>query len=415
MSYNVNNNINNIITNGVNSRVIPHGYFLLSEMESECNYSQEYLSLLARKGELKAKKFGRNWYTTKEWLEEYIKDHALQPKTAEAEKEEKNKTEIISDEEFSQNAKKAITEKGEGQETKKKVAVTEIKAVQGWEKFWQGLIAQIKKTSFYQIVKNNKRQNKILGVSKEKAVEEGKLLTKQIELQKTIEELEKRVKENVIGVQEQELGNVLEQEILDAKDEQARSEAEEAEVDWGEWLKNIGREKLSKAFFTVRLAVAETWRAPKVALKNWQGLSFEYKFRGAAYGLAIVLFLIISGVSMADHELANESYEKVALFTEEKTIAIYNTWRTAGSGWQIKQERLIARAGRALDAELTKVGDLGINGRAKNYFQRTETEVKTNRDKALAVVGSGIDQRLAEVADLAAGIGQGKAEINFEM
>ena len=35
-------------------------------------YSQEYLSLRARQGKLKATKIGRNWITTKEWLDEYL-------------------------------------------------------------------------------------------------------------------------------------------------------------------------------------------------------------------------------------------------------------------------------------------------------------------------------------------------------
>ncbi len=39
-------------------------------------YSQEYLSLRARQGKLKAVKFGRNWLTTKEWIDSYIKDES---------------------------------------------------------------------------------------------------------------------------------------------------------------------------------------------------------------------------------------------------------------------------------------------------------------------------------------------------
>ncbi|MDD5738648.1 MAG: hypothetical protein PHY72_01835 [Candidatus Pacebacteria bacterium] len=35
-------------------------------------YSQEYLSLRARQGKLKAIKLGRNWVTTKDWIDEYI-------------------------------------------------------------------------------------------------------------------------------------------------------------------------------------------------------------------------------------------------------------------------------------------------------------------------------------------------------
>lgn len=36
------------------------------------NYSQDYISLLCRQGKLKAEKLGRNWVTTKEWVDEYV-------------------------------------------------------------------------------------------------------------------------------------------------------------------------------------------------------------------------------------------------------------------------------------------------------------------------------------------------------
>ena len=47
-------------------------YIPLQEATKYCNYSQEYLSLRARQGKLRSVKFGRNWVTTKEWLEEYL-------------------------------------------------------------------------------------------------------------------------------------------------------------------------------------------------------------------------------------------------------------------------------------------------------------------------------------------------------
>lgn len=47
-------------------------YFSLREAAKLCQYSQEYLSLRARQGKLKAVKIGRNWVTTKEWLKNYI-------------------------------------------------------------------------------------------------------------------------------------------------------------------------------------------------------------------------------------------------------------------------------------------------------------------------------------------------------
>ena len=47
-------------------------FISLGEATNYCDYSQEYLSLLARKGRLAAVKINRNWMTTKEALEEYI-------------------------------------------------------------------------------------------------------------------------------------------------------------------------------------------------------------------------------------------------------------------------------------------------------------------------------------------------------
>lgn len=48
-------------------------YLSLQEATKFCSYSQEYLSLRARQGKLKALKFGKNWLTKKEWLQEYQK------------------------------------------------------------------------------------------------------------------------------------------------------------------------------------------------------------------------------------------------------------------------------------------------------------------------------------------------------
>ena len=46
-------------------------YISLKEAAKYCPYSQDYLKLRARQGKLKAVKMGRNWFTTREWLEEY--------------------------------------------------------------------------------------------------------------------------------------------------------------------------------------------------------------------------------------------------------------------------------------------------------------------------------------------------------
>jgi len=47
-------------------------YISLKKAAEFCKYTQEYLSLRARQGKLKAIKFGRNWVTRKDWLQEYL-------------------------------------------------------------------------------------------------------------------------------------------------------------------------------------------------------------------------------------------------------------------------------------------------------------------------------------------------------
>lgn len=51
------------------------GYISLAQASTGTPYSQEYLSLLARQGILPAVKFQRNWMTTHEAVQEYVKKH----------------------------------------------------------------------------------------------------------------------------------------------------------------------------------------------------------------------------------------------------------------------------------------------------------------------------------------------------
>jgi Fic family protein len=53
------------------------GYISLQETTKYCDYSQEYLSFLARTGKLAAIKFGRNWMTTQEAIQEYLKEKSI--------------------------------------------------------------------------------------------------------------------------------------------------------------------------------------------------------------------------------------------------------------------------------------------------------------------------------------------------
>ncbi|MEA1937354.1 MAG: hypothetical protein U9N04_04570 [Patescibacteria group bacterium] len=47
-------------------------YISLAEAAKLTNYSQDYISLLCRRRKMKGEKLGRNWFTTKEWLDDYI-------------------------------------------------------------------------------------------------------------------------------------------------------------------------------------------------------------------------------------------------------------------------------------------------------------------------------------------------------
>ncbi len=57
------------------------GLINLKEAAKKCDYSQEYLSLLARQGKLSAIKINKEWVTTQEAIEEYIRIHANKKQT----------------------------------------------------------------------------------------------------------------------------------------------------------------------------------------------------------------------------------------------------------------------------------------------------------------------------------------------
>ena len=63
---------------GKKTHEVKNEYLTLSELSKKCSYSQEYLSLLARQGKLHAIKKGRNWLSTKEALDEYVKNRKRQ-------------------------------------------------------------------------------------------------------------------------------------------------------------------------------------------------------------------------------------------------------------------------------------------------------------------------------------------------
>jgi|GEM_PF-6325233 len=65
--------VNNYLAQVAGASIDKDEYISLQQAakNTKSRYSQEYLSLRVRQGKLKAKKIGRNWMTTKTWVEEY--------------------------------------------------------------------------------------------------------------------------------------------------------------------------------------------------------------------------------------------------------------------------------------------------------------------------------------------------------
>src|SRR3990170_6306887 len=53
---------------------IDEQFITLRDAAEGTSYSVEYLNLLIRKGKLKGKKIGRNWYTTREEIYRYMRE-----------------------------------------------------------------------------------------------------------------------------------------------------------------------------------------------------------------------------------------------------------------------------------------------------------------------------------------------------
>ncbi|MDD3284705.1 MAG: hypothetical protein PHZ07_03880, partial [Patescibacteria group bacterium] len=64
-----------LVDSNKKNKINTNNYITLTEATGYCSYSQEYLSLRARQGKLKAVKVGRNWKTRKDWVEEYEREN----------------------------------------------------------------------------------------------------------------------------------------------------------------------------------------------------------------------------------------------------------------------------------------------------------------------------------------------------
>lgn len=61
-------------------------YILLSRVAKEKKYAQEYLGLLARRGDIGSIRIGKRWYTTEKWFSEFLQDAEARKSGAKGEK-----------------------------------------------------------------------------------------------------------------------------------------------------------------------------------------------------------------------------------------------------------------------------------------------------------------------------------------
>lgn len=62
-------------------------FVLLSKVAKEKKYAQEYLGLLARRGDIGSIRIGKRWYTTQEWFWEFLRDAEVRKAEARATEE----------------------------------------------------------------------------------------------------------------------------------------------------------------------------------------------------------------------------------------------------------------------------------------------------------------------------------------
>ncbi|NMB48146.1 hypothetical protein GYA13_01715, partial [Candidatus Kuenenbacteria bacterium] len=396
MPYKVDNNINNnikTISGYKGSRAVPHGYFLLSELESQCSYSQEYLSLLARKGELKAKKFGRNWYSTKEFLAEYIRDHAAESK----EQEKTRKTAVTS--------KVEKTQEGENAQLEKAAIANSTLRVMEREKSQNGERKDFLKSKIENIKNKIKKWLSAEEQKYRESVREVKILERQLIIQKVVDKVARTEGKKLAAEKKSEIklyypmSQGLNRAILEEVKDLVEQEAGFSKVRANEWFKLLVSDRARGILFNLRVAIADFWQAPRVAVKYWSVSGVEYKFKTAAYGLAMFLFLFISGASILDYQWASKNYEQTAVAVKENSQKFLATWSEKNDNWQEAQTRATGKMGRALDKQLAMVGDKEWPEKTEKYFQKAGVETVEKKDRVLAMTGQVMDQNLAELAD----------------
>jgi len=319
---NINKNKNNIKNNKrVNSSPVkvPDGYFLLSEAADKCSYSQEYLSLLARRGELKADKIGRRWYTTIEWLRNYIELHP-------AEKKGNIKGEFFDDSKY----KKVIQCSDLNQPVKfcwKKVASVYVNAIIG---FFNGFRLFLRK--LLSVLDNNFILIKIFSLVKTKIAEvvldKNNSARKQSVIEDICVEIEIKLRTSnlcdlaILFLPKFRNSNTARvhypfargsnKYILESVFNILESAIETATVNPIRFLFRLVADKFNLVVLNFRIAVISLAQRPVFVARHSKVLPWWYKLETVACLFLILFFVGVSVFSFTDYKTADKHYMELA-------------------------------------------------------------------------------------------------------
>lgn len=323
MPYIENNKNNNLLFNegdNNNGRVLDSGLFLLAEAAKQCSYSQEYLSLLARRGELQAIKKGRNWYTTLKWLREYVDTHP-------AERRGNFKGELYADQKMREVlAQSMMTEPLENH----------------WRNFYNSwkekyiLIAGLIKSKTDEVVKKIIGENSLAdGPEKDDQPIDRKQYVLEIMAKKLLSELDGRMMidtavEKLWGEYKvdgnkiirraehypfRETSNGLMLEMVCEKLEEA---IVKVKLSMREVVLNWIISLAVKLFLNLKETLYSLGRSPKMITRHWGALDWWCRLQYLAVDVAVIVMAIVVTISFSNANFTNEVYVKSAGYAAGK-------------------------------------------------------------------------------------------------
>jgi len=348
--YNINNKYNK--KNFDKSSLVDGEFFLLREISGKCSYSQEYLSLLARRGELKAEKFGRNWYTTMDWLREYIDCHP-------AEKKGNFKGLIAADSKYKKFVAESEWNKSVDAAVKNTLASFTERfnfQVMHVNKFFEQAFSRLK--SIFVL-------HKKIGDTRASDGSPEVAARRQILISNYIEEYLNRIRNMNLGLQIENcfplfsrinqtkkllrhypFNTGLNKYIMLNALEIVESRIDRVGINFFELLTRLAKDKMAQIFFEITICVRSFFRSPMFVARYFEIIPLARKFR---VGFATLLIFFLAGtiiISQVDHKFTSGVYDNTSFVVKN---AVYNS------------ERIFINTGEAVINKIVKLDSQNLN------------------------------------------------------